>query len=273
MSMGLGLGLGMGTSPLPWLLSLVWGMAVIAGPASAAGQSTELRKSGFDFMGPAIQAMQRDDAQNPGMLWVQDGEALWNRPAGQSAKSCASCHAAARSSMRGVAARYPAIDEMTKRPVSLGQRINLCRQNHQTAPALALESQDLLGIEAYVAHQSRGLPLAPPADPRLEPFVAQGRQLFERRLGQLNLSCASCHDRSPGQKLGGSVIPQAHANGYPIYRLEWQGMGSLQRRLRNCMAGVRAKPYAYGSGELVELELYLAERARGMLMETPAVRP
>ena len=256
-----------------WMLPLLWGLAVSAGSASAAGPSAELRKSGFDFMGPAIQAMQRDDAQNPGMLWVQDGEALWNRPAGQSAKSCATCHAAARSSMRGVAARYPAIDEISKRPVSLGQRINLCRQNHQTAPALAFESQDLLGIEAYVAHQSRGLPLAPPADPRLEPFVAQGRQLFERRLGQLNLSCASCHDRSAGQRLGGSLIPQAHATGYPVYRLEWQGLGSLQRRLRNCMAGVRAEPYAYGSAELVELELFLAERARGLRVETPAVRP
>ena len=254
------------------LLSL-WGVAVMAGAAVAAGPAAELRKSGFDFMGPAIQAMQRDDAQNPGMLWVQDGEALWNRPAGQNAKSCATCHAAARSSMRGVAARYPAIDEMTQRPVSLGQRINLCRQNHQTTPVLPPESQDLLGLEAYVAHQSRGLPLAPPADSRLEPFVAQGRQLFERRLGQLNLACASCHDRSAGQRLGGSLIPQAHANAYPIYRLEWQGMGSLQRRLRNCMAGVRAEPYAYGSAELVTLELYLAERARGMLVETPAVRP
>ena len=256
-----------------WMWLSLWGVALVAGSASAAGPPAELRKSGFDFMGPAIQAMQRDDAQNPGMLWVQDGEALWNRPAGQSAKSCASCHAAARSSMRGVAARYPAIDEMTQRPVSLGQRINRCRQNHQTAPVLVLESQELLGLEAYVAYQSRGLPVAPPADSRLEPFVAQGRQLFERRLGQLNLSCASCHDRSAGQRLGGSLIPQAHANGYPVYRLEWQGMGSLQRRLRNCMAGVRAEPYAYGSAELVELELYLAERARGLRVETPAVRP
>jgi sulfur-oxidizing protein SoxA len=69
------------------------------------------------------------------------------------------------------------------------------------------------------------------------------------------------------------VIPQGHATGYPIYRLEWQSMGSLQRRLRNCMAGVRAEPYSYGSLEFVELELYLMSRSRGMAVETPAVRP
>ena len=256
-----------------WLSLSLWGVALMAGSVSAAGPSAELRKSGFDFMGPAIQAMQRDDAQNPGMLWVQDGEALWNRPAGQSAKSCATCHAAAQSSMRGVAARYPAIDALTKRPVSLSQRINLCRQNRQQALPLAFESQDLLSLDAYVAHQSRGLPVAPPDDPRLAPFVAHGEQLFAQRMGQLNLSCVQCHDQFAGRRLGGSPIPQAHANGYPVYRLEWQGMGSLQRRLRNCMAGVRAEPYAYGSAELVELELYLAERARGLRVETPAVRP
>jgi sulfur-oxidizing protein SoxA len=50
-------------------------------------------------------------------------------------------------------------------------------------------------------------------------------------------------------------------------------MGSLQRRLRNCMSGVRAQAFPYGAQEFVELELYLAERARGMAVETPGVRP
>ena len=78
---------------------------------------------------------------------------------------------------------------------------------------------------------------------------------------------------TPAARLGGSPIPQAHPTGYPIYRLEWQGLGSLQRRLRACMSGVRAEPFAWGAPELVELELYLARRARGMPLETPGVRP
>ena len=48
---------------------------------------------------------------------------------------------------------------------------------------------------------------------------------------------------------------------------------SLERRLRSCMTGVRAQAYDYGSPELVALELYLMSRARGLPMETPAVRP
>src|SRR5256885_16986097 len=44
-----------------------------------------------------------------------------------------------------------------------------------------------------------------------------------------------------------NVIPQAHPTGYPLYRLEWQNLGSLQRRLRNCLVGIRAEPYDYGA--------------------------
>ena len=105
------------------------------------------------------------------------------------------------------------------------------------------------------------------------PFFEAGKALFNMRQGQFNLSCAQCHDNLAGQRLAGSVIPQGHPNGYPEYRLEWQGMGSLERRIRNCMVGVRAEPFAPGSLEMSELELYLGARANGLAVETPAVRP
>ena len=262
---------------LRWMLFSLAAMGLFTLACATAHSQTmnpaEGRRSGFDFMSPSTQAMQRDETQNPGMLWVKEGEALWMRKAGQSDKACVTCHAAAASSMRGVAARYPALDELSMRPVTLSQRINLCRQNHQHAQALPFESPDLLSLESWVAYQSRGLPVTPPVDLRLEPFTQRGQQLYSRRLGQLNLSCAQCHDAMAGQRLGSSPIPQAHPTGYPVYRLEWQGLGSLQRRLRNCMTGVRAEPYAFGAQEMVELELYLASRAKGMPLEAPGVRP
>lgn len=245
----------------------------IAGTATAAEIDPADRQSGFEFMSRETQAMQRDDSANPGMLWVQDGEALWRRKPNAAAQSCAGCHGDAKSSMRGVAARYPAFDAGAGRPVDLGERINLCRARHQDAAPLAPESEALLGLTAFVAHQSRGEPIAPPDDPRLAPYRARGEALFQRRLGQLDLACAQCHDDNWGKRLAGSAIPQAHPTGYPIYRLEWQGMGSLQRRFRGCLTGVRAEPFPYGAAEYVELELYLMWRARGLPFETPAVRP
>lgn len=259
------------TIALAALCALAAGWAAAA--ATDGGSAPGNRRSGYESMGPSTQAMQNDDAQNPAMLWVHDGQALWNRPAGASDRSCASCHGAAPVSMRGVAARYPAFDARLQRPLNLGQRINQCRQQHQQAQPLRADSQERLAIESYIALQSRGLPLKPPDDARLATPRENGRQRYLQRIGQLNLSCAQCHDERWDRRLGGSIIAQAHPTGYPIYRLEWQAMGSLQRRLRNCMTGVRADPYAWDSDELVELELYLAVRARGMLLEAPGVRP
>ena len=231
------------------------------------------RRSGHDFMSRETRAMQDDDSANPGLLWVLEGEGLWNRKTGTASRSCADCHGDARASMKGVAARHPSFDAAQGRPVSLEQRINVCRVNAQKAPALAWESRDLLALTAYVARQSRGLPIEIAIAQRTQPFLDAGRAAFHRRQGQLNLACSQCHDDNWGRRLAGNVIPQAHPTGYPLYRLEWQNLGSLQRRLRNCLVGMRAEPYDYGAPELVDIELFLMWRARGMTFEAPAVRP
>jgi len=252
----------------PILLALLIPVAALAADIPLAE-----RRSGYDFMSAGTQEMQREDALNPGMLWVAEGEALWSEAPSASAKSCAGCHGDAAASMRGVATRYPAFDDRTQKPVDLSQRINACRETHQQQPGYPAESRPLLGLAAYIGFQSRGLRVTPPDDPRLREARARGQALFSTPMGQLSFSCAQCHDDNWGKKLAGSPIPQAHPTGYPIYRLEWQSMGSLQRRLRNCMTGVRAEPFSYGATELVELELYLNGRAAGMAVETPGVRP
>ena len=162
---------------------------------------------------------------------------------------------------------------VSRPPVDIEDRINLCRTTHQQAPELAAESNDLLALTAYVALQSRGLPIAPPDDPKLAAVRSAGADLYKSRQGQLNLSCANCHDDNAGRKLAGATIPQAHPTGYPIYRLEWQTLGSLKRRLRNCVVGMRAEPWGSGAAEYLALEAYLMERARGMLIDAPGVRP
>ena len=231
------------------------------------------RRSGYSFMTPDTRAMQDDDSANPGLLWVLDGEALWNGKAGMGAKACADCHQDARASMKGVAARYPAFDKTLGRPVDLEQRINLCRVRRQQSMPLPYESRELLALTAFVARQSRGEAIETGVDPQLAPFIAKGRDLFMQRQGQLNLGCANCHDDNWDKHLAGAAVTQAHPTGYPLYRLEWQSLGSLQRRLRACIAGIRAQPYDYGAPELVELELYLMSRARGLPVDAPAVRP
>jgi sulfur-oxidizing protein SoxA len=241
-------------------------------PASRAAPA-DTRRSGLQFMSPALQALQRDDGQNPALLWAADGAALWRDRSNPAGRACADCHGDQAQQITGAAARHPAWDAVAGRPVNLAGRINACRQRHQQATPLAAESADALALALWLGLQSRGQSVAPPDDPRLAPLRAQGAALWQQRLGQLNLACSHCHDQRAGLRLGGALIPQGHATGYPIYRLEWQALGSLQRRLRGCVTGVRAEPWAPDAPEWLALEAYLAVRATGMAVETPAVRP
>jgi sulfur-oxidizing protein SoxA len=251
---------------------------LIAAFGSAAGllQSAEIprdkRLSGYAMMTPATQSMQDDELTNPASLWLLDGEALWATKAGSAARSCADCHGDVADSMRGVAARNPAHDAVRKSAINLEGRINRCRTERQNATALAYESKDLLALTMLVARQSKAMPIAIDAQ-ALAAEITAGRAIWERRQGQLNLSCAQCHDDNWGRKLAGNTIPQGHPTGYPLYRLEWQNVGSLHRRLRNCLTGMRAETATAGSPELIALEAYLMWRADGMPIESPAVRP
>jgi sulfur-oxidizing protein SoxA len=219
-------------------------------------------RSGIEFTGADARALQADDFANPGMLWVTRGEKLWIEPAGASGKSCADCHGDAAKSMKGVAART----------VNLEARIEACRTERQEARAFEPESQPLLSLSAYVAFQSRGMPMAVEDTPELHASVERGRALYQRRMGQMNLSCSQCHDDHWGRKLAAETISQGQPNAFPAYRFSWETVGSIARRIRACYSGIRAEMPEYGSPDLEDLRAYLAVRAKGLAMEAPGVR-
>ena len=252
------------------LLAPLLAIVVAFGAAGVLGQGNPLPPvSGYDFLTPENQALQDDDFANPGMLWVETGANLWTEPnpAGQ---SCASCHA--EGSMKGVAARYPQWDAGLGRVINLEQRINDERRQRLGLDPLAYESEDLLGLTAFIGNQSKGMPIDVKVDgPAAESFE-RGREFFYARRGQLNLSCASCHEQHVGDHLRAEVISQGQINGFPIYRVLWQTMGSTHRMFAWCNEAVRAEPYPAGSQEYVDLELFERWRGMGLNVETPALR-
>jgi sulfur-oxidizing protein SoxA len=258
--------------------TVVWFVAATLAASSIVAGGQERRiplqelRSGITFASREIRAMQEDEFSNPGMLWVEKGAKLWREPAGAADRSCASCHGDAQTSMKDVATRYPAIDRGTGQLLNLEARILQCRSQRQGAPALRYESDELLALTAFVAHQSRGMPIGVSIAGPARPHFEAGRDFFYRRIGQVNLACAHCHEANWGRILLAETISQGHPNAYPIYRTEWQTVGSLERRLRACLSGIRAEMLPYSAPEYRDLELYLAWRAQGLPIETPGVR-
>ena len=260
------------------MLERLFAVALACGALTAAAATferpiaPEALKQGSAFTSEANRTLQADEFANPGMLWVERGGKLWSEPAGSGGKACAGCHDDAARSMKGAATRYPRIDPAMARLTNLSGRINHCRERNQGALPYAQESEELIALTAFVTHQSRGMPMQVAIDSHNARDFERGRSRFNRRMGQLNLACAQCHDANWDRTLLHEKISQGHPTGFPAYRQEWQTVGTLQRRLRACYSGLRAQMPPYGARELVELELYLAWRANGLPIEAPAVR-
>lgn len=229
--------------------------------------------SGWHYRTPETRAQEADSFENPGMLGVEQGEALWNQVDGTEGKSCASCHDDAAVSMSGVGADYPKWSATTERPINIELRINQCRVENMGAEPYAFDKDGQKPLTAYVKHQSHGMPVDVSLDDgEMQAWRDKGEEMYYRRTGQLDLSCASCHEQNNGKYIRADHLSQGNVNGFPTYRLKQGTLISLHNRFRGCIRDTRAEfPDAF-SDELMALELYTTWRGTGLSVETPAVR-
>jgi len=228
--------------------------------------------SGWRFRSKETQALQMDDFENPGFPMVDLGKSLWTKVDGKAGKSCASCHQDAETTMKGVRANMPKWHEGKGKPQALEHHINMCREERMQAKPWKWESNEMLGMTAYVGLQSRGMPMSVKTDGKMQPWWDNGKKLYYTRVGQLDMSCAGCHEDNTGRMIRADHLSQGQINGFPLYRFKWSKMGSIHRRFKGCMDNIRATPYKRGSDEFVALEIYVASRGAGLSVETPAVR-
>ncbi len=240
--------------------------------AAPKGSPLEVLYSGWRFRISETQQLQTDDFDNPSFSAVELGEELWSLEQGTKGKSCATCHNDATESMKGVRASMPKWDKDLGRPITLEQQINECLVDRMGAKKQSFDSGNMLAMSSYVGLQSRGMPVNVQTDGPMADWTTKGKDIYYTRVGQLDMACSNCHEDNYGKYIRADHLSQGHTNGFPLFRLKWQKLGSIHRRFKGCMKNIRAKPYKVGSDEFVALELYVASRGQGMTVETPAVR-
>jgi sulfur-oxidizing protein SoxA len=229
--------------------------------------------SGWLFRTTETRALEMDTFSNPAMLGVEAGEAMWNKVEGSAGKSCASCHGDAAESMKGVGASYPKWDEKTKRPINIELQINRCREENMGAEPLKFDKGGQKELTAYIKHQSLGTPVKIDlSQGEMQKWWDQGKEIYYTRTGQLNMSCATCHEDNMGKMIRADHLSQGQVNGFPTYRLKQAGLTSLHNRFRGCIRDTRAEMPKAFSDELMALETYVTWRGTGLSVETPAVR-
>ncbi len=249
------------------------GVEIVTKAAGAAHLDGALPEamSGWHFRDTETRAMQADDFDNPGMIYVDRGLDLWNAVDGTEGKSCASCHEGPEA-MAGLRAVTPRVDEKTGKVMNIESYVNDCRTTRMGAEAWGDKAVELTDMLALISFQSRGELMNVAIDGAAAPFFEKGKEIYYTRFGQLELSCASCHEDNYGNYIRSDHLSQGQTNGFPVYRLKDAKLTTPQGRFVGCVRDTRAETFKIGSDEFNALELYVASRGNGLAVEGVSVR-
>ena len=247
-------------------------LALLGSTVCAADWPTSTRLSGNAFLPPGLVALQNDAENSPIAVWLDKGRAQWADASG--GRSCQGCHGAPES-LKSAAPRFPHLDVTGKTLINLEDQIVACsaRTGH---PNTKGEDDEVLALSALLHQVAKGQPIEAraPADHAAawDAHLGRGAQLFATRMGRINLACVHCHEQNVGRQIRADVVSPGNPTGFPIYRMSWQRLGTLERRLRACYSGVQAVMPPPGDADLRDLELFLKVRANGMPLDGPSIR-
>lgn len=227
--------------------------------------------SGWAYRTPETQALQADDFDNTGMLFVEKGIDLWNAVDGSAGKSCATCHNDIES-MKGARASMPKMNKAGDDLWSLENFVNDCRKNRMGAEAWKWNDDPMKFLTAAISVQSRGLPQTQVFDGPAQSWYDKGKDIYYTRYGQLELSCANCHEDNMGKYIRADHLSQGQINGFPTYRTGEATIISAHQRFVGCIRDTRGEPFKPGSAEFRALELYVTARGVTLPIEGVGVR-
>lgn len=176
---------------------------------------------------------------------------------------------------KGIRQNYPYFDKASGQIKTLEGEINECRVKNGEKP-LGWKKGDIAAISAYMASTSNGkkLNIVIPNDKRALAAYERGKRHFYAKRGQLNLSCANCHYDNAGNRVRADTLSPAlgHPSHFPVWRLKWNGLGTMHRRFGGCNKQVRAKPFKAQSDEYKALEYFENYMSTGITVNAPSTR-
>ena len=203
------------------------------------------------------------------MIFVDQAIDAFSTVDGTEGKSCSSCHESVEA-FSGLFAQMPKV--VDGKVVVLEDFINGHRATAMGAEPWKWSGIEMQSMVALIALQSRGMPMNVKIDGEAAPFWEQGKEMYYTRYGQLELSCANCHEDNYDNYIRADHLSQGQINGFPAYRLKQATLISRHNRFRGCIRDTRGETFAEGSDEFKALELYVASRGNGLSVEGPSVR-
>ncbi|MGH8678805.1 MAG: sulfur oxidation c-type cytochrome SoxA [Burkholderiales bacterium] len=201
---------------------------------------------------------------------IDRGNRMWQIPF-RNGRTYASCFP---NGGGNVAGKYPYYDEKLDRVVTFEMAINRCRRDN-AEPEFDYGDPGSMGVlTAYARTLSDGSRVDIRVDsPGARRKYEARRALYYRRIGQLNLACASCHITHAGNYFRDEILSPGlgQTTHFPVFR-GGEFLFTLHMRYQRCMEAMRAVPFAAGSEELNNLEYFHSYLSNGLPLKASVYR-
>jgi sulfur-oxidizing protein SoxA len=239
---------------------------------------SSLSISGEQFaMSDADRAMYAEMLENnPADIMVSNGEELLDALGGD--KALAKYLGVSEDDLPKYIAGFPRYIEKIGMVVGLGQVLQGL-MHESKAKVLPLESSAMSDMLAYTKSIANDelINIDVEANPQMKEAYARGKVNYETKRGGRGLSCLSCHSPDViGTILRTQPLPdlgvQDTGGTWPAYRMTKSNLTTLQGRMQGCMKNALLAVIPLGSPDMVALEVYVTEKAKGKAIAIPGLK-
>jgi sulfur-oxidizing protein SoxA len=175
-----------------------------------------------------------------------------------------------------IVGEYPMFDEKKGEVVTLTGAINSCLKAAGQKPFKWTKGK-ITQVEAYFADKSKEagkkIDIKINSKAAMEAYERGKKEYYSQR-GYLKLSCASCHVQGSGQRVRLEYLSPllGAVTHFPVYRMKWTGLGTLERRIKGCEKNQGENPHKPTSKWTAEMLYFMAYMSNGLPLDGPDVR-
>ncbi len=175
-----------------------------------------------------------------------------------------------------IAGDYPYFDDKKGEVVTITQAINDCLVD-AGQKKWNIKKGKMAKLEAYFAHKSKEA--GKKVDIKINSKAAEeayerGKKAYYSQRGYLKLSCATCHVQGAGKRVRAEYMSPllGHTTHFPVYRLKWNSLGTLERRIEGCNKDEGENPHKGSSKWAKEVLYFMSYMSNGMTIDGPDIR-
>jgi sulfur-oxidizing protein SoxA len=213
-----------------------------------------------------------DPIENPGMWAVDKAQELWKLKS-SIGFSCNTCHSDPQAFKTWAAAMPKWEPKLNK---VLGVEEFVTRHTKATTGAdWLMETDENRAMSVYLHYLANGTPISiDTSSVDAKAALERGKQLSQRKLGELNFACTDCHGKSANHWIRGQWLgaPKGQADHFPTWRTSLLAIWDIRQRFQWCQVNIRADELPPDAKEYGDLELYLASQNAGLKLSVPGIR-